>query len=206
MKKIHLSIITKSIILGLVLSVLLSQTAFAVQCDQMSTKLLRLHILANSDSDEDQQLKLNVRDQVLAQAGYLFEHTNTKEEAKVITQEHIKEIQAIAQSYIKEQGYNYTVSCQLKKLPFNTRHYENITLPAGEYDALQVVIGQGEGQNWWCVMFPPMCISSAEETTDMGGVLSESEQEIIENEVKYEYKFKAVEVFQDIVSFFNGEE
>ncbi|GHU81965.1 stage II sporulation protein R [Clostridia bacterium] len=196
------SILPKAIFVGFLISVIFSQTVFAAECDQMSGKLLRLHILANSDSDEDQELKLKVRDEILAQASNLFVNAETKEEAKEITQDNINQITALAQKFVYEQGYNYKVNAKLVKMRFNTRHYDDITLPAGEYDALRITIGAGEGHNWWCVMFPPMCFSSAEAQADMNGVLNKDEIDIIENEPKYEFKFKTAEIFNEIVEFF----
>lgn len=197
-----MKILTKSILLGLIISILFSQTFFAAECDQMSDKLLRLHILAQSDSEEDQALKLKVRDEILSMAGDMFSAAQSKEQAQKLTKENLKAIEQCAQDYVYQCGYDYDVDCQLVTMPFNTRHYDNITLPAGQYDALRVVIGEGKGQNWWCVMFPPMCFSSGETASDMEGVLNDTQQDIIENEIKYEYKFKTVEIFNDIVNFF----
>lgn len=199
-----INLILKSVILGFVLAFLFSQTAFSYQCEQMSDKLLRLHILANSNSEEDQQLKMELRDEILNTSSQLFENTGSKQEAVYIVESNIYEIQKVAQDFVRDKGYDYKVSCKIETIPFNTRQYDNVTIPAGTYDALRIIIGSGEGQNWWCVMFPPMCFSSAEVTEEnLDKVLSKSEKDIVENEVKYEYKLKAVEVFNEIVNFFN---
>lgn len=199
-----MKLLTKSILLAFIISVVFSQAVFTAECDDMSEKLLRLHILANSDSEEDQNLKLKVRDEILAKAGDLFVNAENKASAEKITRENLDLIVNLAQQYVYDCGYNYKVSGELVNMYFDTRHYDNFTLPAGQYDALRITIGKAEGKNWWCVMFPPMCFSSAEETSDMDSVLNAEQVDIIENETKYEYKFKTVEIFNDIVNFFSG--
>lgn len=200
-----MKLLTKTILFSFIITTVFSQFVFDAQCANMSDKLLRLHILANSDSTEDQNLKLKVRDEILAYASDLFSAAKSKSQAESITENNIDDIVSMAQQYVYSQGYNYKVQGKITKMYFNTRHYDNITLPAGEYDALRITIGEGKGKNWWCVMFPPMCFSSAQDSNEMDDVLNDDEIDIIENEPKYEYKFKAVEIFNSIVSFFNKE-
>lgn len=163
MKRIELAVA-----LGLLFAILISNfTTFAEECDEIRHSVVRLHILANSDSDSDQTLKLAVRDAILAGTEELFTAPRTKEEAEALAGSHLGEIEAIAQDEIARQGYNYDVSARVVNRFFDTRHYDGFTMPAGRYDAVQVEIGSGDGKNWWCVMFPPMCIPAASEHTDL---------------------------------------
>lgn len=199
-------IITKAILVGFILTSIISQTVFTAQCDDMPEHLLRLHILANSDSAEDQQLKLKVRDYILEEAGDMLSSADNKIEAEHITKTNLDNIERIAQEYVGSLGYNYKVKVEFKEnLYFNTREYEKFTLPAGRYDALRITIGDGAGKNWWCVMFPPMCFSSAEEESDLSQVLSEEQIDIVENKTKYEYKFKVVEIYNEIKNILSNE-
>ena len=100
-----------------------------------------------------------------------------------------------------KNGYNYPVDVELKNTHFNTRVYDEVTLPAGNYDALRVIIGDGNGKNWWCVMFPPMCLPAAEEKCELSEVLDESELKIVSNKSRYEVKFKVVELFEELKNF-----
>lgn len=123
--------------------------------------LIRLHILANSDLPSDQELKLQVRDAILAKTQHLFASSTDKAEAweELAKQEHI--IRSIAQETIWEAGQDYPVEIRLGRYDFPERNYGALTVPAGDYHAVQVVIGAGEGRNWWCVLFPPLCLMDA---------------------------------------------
>ncbi len=120
-------------------------------------KIIRLHVVANSDSPEDQQLKLQVRDKVINSMSERFEGLKDIAEVKGIIEGSLGEIEAIARETIEENGKLYDVKAAFAKTEFPTKVYGNLTLPAGEYQALNIVIGKGEGKNWWCVMFPPLC-------------------------------------------------
>lgn len=192
-----MKILEKALLAGLILSMVFSMMGFSYICNNIENKVLRLHVLANSDSAEDQDLKLKVRDKVLEYSGDIFSLANTKDEAEKITSEKIDEIRNVALEEIHNLGYDYDVKVELTNMYFNTRHYENVTLPAGQYDALRIIIGSGKGKNWWCVMFPSMCIPAAtEEQKDLSKVLNEEEIELVENEEKYEVKFKCIEAFE----------
>ncbi len=192
-----MKILEKALLAGLILSMVFSMMGFSYICNNIENKVLRLHVLANSDSAEDQDLKLKVRDKVLEYSGDIFSLANTKDEAEKITSEKIDEIRNVALEEIHNLGYDYDVKVELTNMYFNTRHYENVTLPAGRYDALRIIIGSGKGKNWWCVMFPSMCIPAAtEEQKDLSKVLNEEEIELVENEEKYEVKFKCIEAFE----------
>ncbi len=124
-------------------------------------KTVRLHVLAASDSAEDQQLKLLLRDALLLHLSPLLEETESKEEAEGIIRAHLSEIEEFSRNFLLEQGCTETCSVVLGKEYYPTRVYENCSYPAGEYTSLRVFIGAGEGKNWWCVVYPPLCLSAS---------------------------------------------
>lgn len=119
--------------------------------------IIRLHVKANSDTEEDQALKLKVRDRILKETAPLFEKSESIEETRAIVKENLDNIKSIAEEVIKEEGKDYKVEVNFGMTSFPTRKYGEMVLPAGEYEALLVTIGEGKGKNWWCVMFPPLC-------------------------------------------------
>ena len=123
----------------------------------MNDKLIRFHVIANSDSPDDQSVKLRVRDEVLKEIGSKLEYSKSKRESSDIINNNILDIKTVAQSELIKNGKDYNVAVSLVKSSFPAKMYSNITLPAGEYDALKIVLGKGDGKNWWCVMFPPLC-------------------------------------------------
>lgn len=189
----------KAVITAFVLSFIITQTFFTAQCEEIPENVLRLHILANSDSEEDQNLKIKVRDHILKESTELYKNADNKIEAVHITKTNLKRIVKDAQQYVYSLGYDYKVSGEIvQDMYFNTREYDNYTLPAGRYDAFRIIIGEGEGHNWWCVMFPPMCFSMAEENDDLAQVLTEEQLEITENKSRYEYRLKIVEIYNEL--------
>lgn len=176
-------------------------TGFYGACGSIEDEVFRLHILANSDSREDQQLKLMVRDGVIDYTDELFKSCKSKDEAMALTEAHLEDICQHAQGILEKNGSDYPVEACITKMHFNTRVYENFTLPAGRYDALRIKIGSGEGHNWWCMIFPALCIPSAEDK-QLDGVMNEGEQDILENAGRYEVKFRLVEWFEGLFSFF----
>ena len=164
--------------------------------DALADKVVRLHVLANSDSEEDQALKLKVRDRVLERAAELLEDSGDRDEAEARLTEALPELEGLAAAEIAANGYDYPVTARLEETSFTTREYDGFTLPAGKYLALRVVIGEGAGQNWWCVVFPPLCtaVSSDVPQTAMAAGLTEAEVGLITGEDQgYVLKFKAVE-------------
>ena len=169
--------------------------------------VVRLHVLANSDSEQDQALKLLVRDEVLRVTSPLLDGCKSREQAELILGEHSDEIAAAAQAVVKEQGYAYPVSVLLGKEQYPTRNYESCCFPSGTYVSLRVCIGDAEGQNWWCVLFPPLCLSaaSADESTSNEdafisvGLTGEQYKVITETDnVKYRIRFKLLETVQGL--------
>lgn len=168
----------------------------------ISDKLIRFHVIANSDSEDDQNLKLKVRDAVIKKMNSKFIGITDLKESEKIIKENIPEIQKIAQDTIYANGKNYGVKVMYGRFNFPTKYYDTITLPAGNYKALRIVIGKGEGKNWWCVMFPPLCfvdithgLTSDETKNELSMYLSEDELSMIETN-KPKIKFKIVEVIK----------
>lgn len=156
---------------------------------------LRLHILANSDTSEDQALKLEIRDRILRKYGALLKMGNSIAEAKESVELLLPEIESDAKLWISELGYDYDVNATLSVEWYETREYKNFTLPAGYYSSLRVIIGEGAGQNWWCVMYPPLCMEMASESAPPDdGVIEYSKEEIeLITAGKYQVKFKILE-------------
>ena len=134
---------------------------FCQASERVQQEVLRLHILAASDSDEDQQRKLAVRDRLLKESERWFSTEDDKISAEAELQNHLKDIAMLAEDELKRNGSDDAVSVQLCRADFSTRVYDAFTLPAGEYDALRIIIGEGKGQNWWCVLFPNLCLPSS---------------------------------------------
>lgn len=178
---------------------LLWGTASLHRQQELADRVVRLHVLANSDSDEDQALKFQVRDQVLERATGILETAGNRAEAEEALRAELPELERVAEKEIRARGYTYSVTAELTEATFPTREYEDFTLPAGDYLALRVVIGAGEGQNWWCVVFPPLC---TETTTDlaqtaMAAGLSEDDVKLIQEDgEKYVLKFKSIEIWE----------
>ena len=197
--------IMKALCFGLILSIVFSALYFSAECKTISDSVLRLHILANSDSAGDPALKLKVRDEILKKSGGLLAAASNKEEAERLTAQQMQAIVDDAQEFVYSQGYDYAVTASLLNMPFNTRVYGDIAMPAGNYDALRITIGEGAGHNWWCVMYPPICLPAAEEKQELSDVLDDGQLQIVENEPQYEIKFKFVEIYESIAQFFAGE-
>lgn len=184
-------------------------TAVSVVCsaarteDTIANSVIRLHIRANSNDIKDQELKLKVRDRILKEAGQRFNNSRDIATAREYTKENLNTITEIAKDEIQKNGYNYNVKASFGKADFPTRIYGDMTLPAGTYEALVVEIGSGKGENWWCVMFPPLCF--VEEA--YAGIDEESEEILIQNlgedtysslkGGKVQIKFKVYEVLKN---------
>ena len=189
-----------SLAIAFVLCCIMNITAFSNQCDGIRDKMLRMHVIANSDSVEDQELKLKVRDAVLLKGKELFDGSITADEAEEKIKPHINDLKESALQVIKNEGYNYDVNITVQKDFFNTRTYDNsVTLPAGYYTAVKVIIGEGKGQNWWCVMFPPMCLPAVNAECEMDDVLNSHETNIVSNGNKYKLKFKIIEIYEEFI-------
>ena len=173
----------------------------------ISDNVFRLHVIANSDSEEDQNLKYKVRDAVLEYMNNLASNCSSKDEVIKLANEHQNEFYKIAKQVIQENGYNYDVNIRIGNFEFPTKTYGDISLPAGNYDALRIEIGEAKGQNWWCVMFPPLCFVDVS-----SGVVPDESKEIMQKNLDEEeynlisdtestdvkFKFSLIEFFQNI--------
>lgn len=152
---------------GILLSLFMgSFRGFAEECEDIRTEVLRLHIPANSDSEYDQRLKLELRDLLLSEFGGQLADSDDLEAARERAEQLLPEIERVCYDFLAERGADYSAKAELTEMYFATRVYGNVTLPAGTYDALRITLGSGEGENWWCVMFPPLCIPAASEQAE----------------------------------------
>ncbi|WP_431520652.1 stage II sporulation protein R [Clostridium beijerinckii] len=185
--------------------------------DEVKDSLIRFHVIANSDNDDDQQLKLKVKNRVI---DYLYPYLNSSQsldESRKIIKDKMEDVKTLAQEVIKDNNYDYDVKVELSRENFPDKSYGNITLPQGNYEAFRIIIGSGQGRNWWCVMFPPLCFvdeSKAQVEYDktenkiksngksFGLESKDDSTENVEdkqadgNNIKI--KFKIVEIFRDI--------
>lgn len=197
------------IFLLLAIFILLSANSYVnAVSSNIADGVFRLHVIANSDSVEDQNLKYKVRDALLDYMNSICSDVSSKEDAMNIASEHLEDFKAIAENVIYENNYTYPVSVEIGKYDFPTKNYGDVSIPAGIYDALRVKIGKASGKNWWCVMFPPLCFVDV----SSGIVPNESKELLQENMSTEEYdlltnssnnsdlnfKFKIVELFENI--------
>lgn len=136
--------------------------------------LIRFHVIANSDSDRDQALKRRVRDLIVQRMSPEFAKAQSLDEARQIAKAHLEDIRQIAKNEVSSSGEKYAVTVQLGKFDFPIKNYGKLTLPAGSYEAVRVVIGQGQGANWWCVLFPPLCF------VDVSRAMSPVEEQVVD--------------------------
>lgn len=187
-----------SIAIGIVTAVIFSICSFAKTSEEIRSDVLRLHVIANSDSSVDQNLKLRLRDYILEEGEDIFDGSVNVENAVEKIEPKLSELEKSAETFVKNAGFNYDVKITLSNEYFTTRTYESVTLPAGKYLALRVVIGSGEGHNWWCVMFPPMCVPAADKKDEIENVFTDKEIKLVESKPKYEPRFKVVEIYEQI--------
>lgn len=196
-KKILIILLTLALLIGL-LAVLPVHSE-----SNIYDSVLRLHVIANSDSDEDQALKLLVRDAVLLEAQSLLKSTSSRDDAERIIAQSTERLRLTAERAVRENGYSYPVSITLEKENYPTKSYESCAFPAGEYTSLQIFIGDASGQNWWCVLFPPLCLSAATDKDAFASVgITDGQYQIITDtkNPKYKIRFKILESFSEIVN------
>lgn len=182
---------------------LFSVAGFASDCADVRRDVLRLHVVAASDSGLDQRLKLMVRDAVLERGGEIFNGTVTADEAEKIIVPKTDELVKAAQEVLRANGCDFSVEVTVGEEYFATRCYEQFTMPAGVYTAVRVNIGPAQGQNWWCVMFPPLCLSSA--FADADAFFDGDEMKVISASPEYEPRFKIVEIIESLKCRLNKE-
>ena len=174
-------------------------------CSDISDSVFRLHVIANSDSPADQNLKYIVRDSIIDYINEISSSATSKEEVLQIAKSNISKIQSIAINTVRKEGYDYSVNVEVGNFVFPKKTYGDITFPPGFYDALKVEIGEAKGQNWWCEMIPPLCfvdvtsgIVPDESKLKMQENLSQEEYKLISQEsTNVKVKFKIVEVLQN---------
>lgn len=187
-----------SVTVGIVVAILFSICSFAKTSEEIRSDVLRLHVIANSDTSVDQNLKLRLRDYILQEGKDIFNGSVNVENAVEKIEPVLPELEKSAKEFVNRAGFDYDVKISLSNEYFTTRTYETVTLPAGKYLALRVVIGSGEGHNWWCVMFPPMCVPAADKNDEIENVFSEKEIKLVESKPKYEPRFKVVEIYEQL--------
>lgn len=188
---------------GLIGAIIFSNFAhFEATLSNIENDVLRMHILANSDSEEDQQLKLKVRDRLLEHSSEIFGECENLEEMESCAEEKLDYINNIVLDVIDENGFDYAAESNLVNMEFDDRIYGDMTMPAGDYEALRITIGEAEGHNWWCVMYPPLCIPAAEtveaDSNTAEAYFSQDEIDIMENPEDYQVKFKCVELYKGL--------
>lgn len=183
--------------------------AYAESRRGITEDVFRLHVIANSDSDEDQALKLRVRNAVLEASADIFGGAVSAADAKRLSEENIRLFEAAAAAEIAASGYDYPVRCEVGTVHFDRRVYGSAELPEGDYSALRVIIGEGEGKNWWCVMFPALCLPAVTNTDEVlslaaeNGVISTEELELMQDPENYEVKFYFAEVIKKLCEKLN---
>ena len=174
----------------------------------LADQVLRLHVVANSDSDSDQARKLLVRDAVLAEASQLLEGVSDRKGAEAALSPHLEELAQAGTEALAKTGRADPVTVALADQWFPTKEYDGFSLPAGQYRALKVTIGEGKGRNWWCVVFPPLCLGSVSETTQETALeagLTENQVSLMTGEDEgYVVKFKAVELLEQFKGWLEG--
>lgn len=186
---------------GLVLCLLISLCGFYGRCTGVRESVVRLHILANSDSEEDQALKLKVRDAVVEAAAGWLDGAENADEALALAKERLPELKAVAQQTVTDAGYDYPVDATLCTMYFTTRQYDTVTLPAGVYEAVRFTIGSGEGKNWWCVVYPPLCAGAAMERKTLNDVLDSEQVAMVTGGERFLVRFKVVEWWEALLDF-----
>lgn len=189
------------VLFGLICAIVLSFARFEVRCDELRENILRLHIIANSDSEADQNLKLAVRDEILKSSTDIFKDCRDISSACNIAETQLDVIADKANSVIKQNGFNYTATATVGDAYFETRQYDDFTLPAGTYKSLIVNLGEGKGKNWWCVVFPCVCVPTADDA-ELSDSVSEGAAQTAQNPQKYIMKFKTAEIYEEFKKIF----
>ena len=193
-----LKAIDVSVFLTLIICII-ATVSFENDCKGIREEVLRLHVIANSDEDYDQELKLKVRDAVLMSGEEVFSGSEDIISAESEIADKKDVILHSAIEAIRNLGYDYDVKIELARSYFPTRTYDNLTLPAGYYKAVRIIIGEGKGKNWWCIMFPPLCLPSATKKDELiSPFLSDEEMNIVTANPDYEVRFWIVEKYYEL--------
>lgn len=193
----------KALVCGFVLAALCSFFPFAAACGQLPRDVVRLHVVANSNGAEDQAVKLLVRDAVLEEAACWYQGAGSMEEASSQLCTHLQSIAGAARQVLGEQGVGYSATAQMTEMYFPTRDYGDFRLPAGRYRTLRVTLGEGAGKNWWCVVFPSLCLPAATQEEALL-TLPEGERQVVEGGQGVQVKLKAVELWESLREWLRG--
>ena len=196
-----------ALIFGLVIAVTVCLHS-GMKAKAISDKLVRLHIIANSDNEYDQELKLKVRDGIIPIVSEITKDSTDILQAREHILNNLESIKEKAEKIVKQNGYDYDVNISMERGYYPSKNYDNFALPAGEYDGLKIIIGNGEGKNWWCVLFPPLCIPVAEETmvetASQNGLSKDDIAFITEDGYCYKIEFKTAEIYGEIKQWFKS--
>lgn len=193
----------RALVCGFVLAALCSFFPFAAACGQLPRDVVRLHVVANSNGAEDQAVKLLVRDAVLEEAARWYQGAGPMEEASSQLCTHLQSIAGAARQVLGEQGVGYSATAQMTEMYFPTRDYGDFRLPAGRYRTLRVTLGEGAGKNWWCVVFPSLCLPAATQEEALL-TLPEGERQVVEGGRDVQVKLKAVELWESLREWLRG--
>lgn len=193
----------RALVCGFVLAALCSFFPFAAACGQLPRDVVRLHVVANSNGAEDQAVKLLVRDAVLEEAARWYQGAGSMEEASSQLCTHLQSIAGAARQVLGEQGVGYSATAQMTEMYFPTRDYGDFRLPAGRYRTLRVTLGEGAGKNWWCVVFPILCLPAATQEEALL-TLPEGERQVVEGGQEVQVKLKAVELWESLREWLRG--
>ena len=185
---------------ALTIAVMMAAVPFFSSCEELYDDVLRVHILANSDSAADQSLKLAVRDRIVSDCAEYYRDCEGKQEAKEITESHLTDIERVASEEISSRGFDYPVRAEVGEAYYNTRYYDDFTMPAGWYDSLRVEIGEARGTNWWCVIYPALCVGAACDSS-MRESLSDGEYRVVTSD-RFDVRFKLVDYFEGFMKLF----
>ena len=193
----------RALVCGFVLAALCSFFPFAAACGQLPRDVVRLHVVANSNGAEDQAVKLLVRDAVLEEAARWYQGAGSMEEASSQLCTHLQSIAGAARQVLGEQGVGYCATAQMTEMYFPTRDYGDFRLPAGRDRTLRVTLGEGAGKNWWCVVFPSLCLPAATQEEALL-TLPEGERQVVEGGQDVQVKLKAVELWESLREWLRG--
>ena len=193
----------RALVCGFVLAALCCFFPFAAACGQRPGDVVRLHVVANSNGAEDQAVKLLVRDAVLEEAARWYQGAGSMEEASSQLCTHLQSIAGAARQVLGEQGVGYSATAQMTEMYFPTRDYGDFRLPAGRYRTLRVTLGEGAGKNWWCVVFPSLCLPAATQEEALL-TLPEGERQVVEGGQGVQVKLKAVELWESLREWLRG--
>ena len=190
-----------ALVSALIFCMILSMVGFTDSCEEMHENIIRIRIIANSDSDYDQALKIKIRDSVLKASKEIYKDSDSYDLAVDATEDNLDNFLSVAQNTVYESGFDYKVSVDFRKEFFETRVYDDFTLPAGFYETAVFTIGDGKGKNWWCVIFPRVCVGACSDRLET--TLSKDTAKAAYGGSKFTVKFKTVEIFEKIKKFFD---